>query len=131
MTRRGFDAASVVDGGLTAWLADGRPVSSDAPVQPPATFEAHLRPELVASRDEVESMLGSDSACLVHALPQPLFSGKVPIAHGRSGRIPGSVSVPAVSLTDPATNRLKPLDHTRELYASTGALDPERRIVAY
>ena len=51
----GHDAVAVLDGGLPAWLAEGRPMSADAPRSHPRAFEARLRPELLATVAEVEA----------------------------------------------------------------------------
>ncbi len=126
----GFDAVSVLDGGLQAWRAQGLPLTSEPPEHPAAPFEASLRPDLVADRDEVEAIMEEGAACLVNALDPALFRGDAAIVARRPGRIPGSVNVPSRGLLDPATNRFRPPDELRELFASTGALD-KRRIVTY
>jgi thiosulfate/3-mercaptopyruvate sulfurtransferase len=126
----GFDAASVLDGGLKAWRAAGLPLSTDTPEVAPGAFEARFRPELVATREEVEAVVRDGGACLVNALPAPLHRGEVPITPGRAGHIPGSVNVPTGDLVDPETNRLLPLDRVREHFAGAGVLD-RPRVITY
>jgi thiosulfate/3-mercaptopyruvate sulfurtransferase len=126
----GFDTASVLDGGLTAWRAAGLPLSTETQGIAPATFEARYRPELVATRADVEDVVRDGGACLVNALRAEFFRGEIPIAPGRSGHIPGSVSVPHGDLLDPETNCFLPRERLRERFAATGILD-EPRIVSY
>ncbi|HVW17081.1 MAG TPA: sulfurtransferase [Solirubrobacteraceae bacterium] len=127
----GFDDAGVLDGGLTAWKAEGRPLTSQpAPPRPPARFVPAPREELVADREAVRAAMRDGGACLVNALPAPLFSGEVAVAPGRAGRIPGSVGVPAGELVDPQTTRCLSPESLRERFAAAGALRDEP-IVAY
>src|SRR5690606_1442407 len=49
----GFDRARLLDGGWSRWAAEGRPVSTEPPAYPPATFTARPRPELIASKEDV------------------------------------------------------------------------------
>jgi thiosulfate/3-mercaptopyruvate sulfurtransferase len=126
----GFDACSVLDGGLTAWSAAGLPLSTAAQDVPPATFEARLRPEVVATREEVQAVVRDGGACLVNALPAVLHRGEIPVTPGRAGHIPGSVNVPAGDLVDPETNRLLPLERIREHFERTGALG-RPRVITY
>ena len=126
----GFDAVSVLDGGWKAWTAEGRPVSTEPPEHPPARFEAAFRPELVATRKQVEEYVADGGTCLVNALPAALHRGEAPVAHKRAGRIPGSVNVPSRHLLDPESGRFLPLERLREPFAAVGALE-DRPVVTY
>ena len=64
----GFDAVSVLDGGLRAWTAQGLPLTTEPPDHPASRFEPSLRPELIATRDRVEAGLADGATCLVNAL---------------------------------------------------------------
>jgi thiosulfate/3-mercaptopyruvate sulfurtransferase len=127
----GFDEVSVLDGGFRAWCETGGPVSTDVPEHPPASpFAASLRRELLATSEDVERYVLDGGACLVNALDAPLFTGDVPVAHKRSGRIPGSVNVAASGLLDPETNRFLPEEELRRRFEAAGVLG-ERPIVTY
>jgi thiosulfate/3-mercaptopyruvate sulfurtransferase len=106
----GFDAASVLDGGLPAWRAFGLEVS-DEPVAPraaPAPLVPRPREQLLARRSDVEAVAGGDaSACLVNALSERVFRGEGPTSYSRPGRIPRSVNVPWADLVDPDTHRFR------------------------
>lgn len=126
----GFEAVSVLDGGIAAWRTAGLPISTEASDVAPAAFVAQFRPELVATRGDVEALVGDGGACLVNALPAELFRGDVPITPGRFGHIPGSVSVPHRDLVEPESNRFLPVEQLRERFAASGALD-RPRVVTY
>jgi thiosulfate/3-mercaptopyruvate sulfurtransferase len=121
----GFDDAAVLDGGLDAWVAEGRPVTTEPPAPREARFTARPRPDVMASLDEV----AGGPACLLNALSPAVFRGEEN-RYGRAGRIPGSVNVYAHSIVDPETHRLLPLPDLRERFDAVGALDGER-VVAY
>jgi thiosulfate/3-mercaptopyruvate sulfurtransferase len=104
----GFDAVSVLDGGLPAWRAAGLPLTGEPARHPPARFDARPRAGLLATRADVEAIVTGRSACLVNALSDAVFRGEGPTSYSRPGRIPGSVGVPAAGLLDPATNRFRP-----------------------
>ncbi|MEA2320357.1 MAG: thiosulfate/3-mercaptopyruvate sulfurtransferase [Solirubrobacteraceae bacterium] len=126
----GFDDVSVLDGGLRAWRDAGLAVSTDRPSHPPATFAPRPRPELIATRADVEAAIAGGETCTINALAAPLHSGQVPVVPGRPGRIPGSVNVPSGALVDPETNRFLPAERLREHFDGVGALD-RPRIVTY
>ena len=128
----GHDDVSVLDGGLVAWTAAGFPVESGETRYPPATYTAKPRPELLASRHDVEeiSAASATSACLVNALTPDAFRGDGPGAYSRPGRIPGSVNVPWNGLVDPATNRFRPIADLAAALAA-GGVRADQPVVAY
>jgi len=128
----GFDAVSVLDGGLPAWKASGRALSDAAVEYPPATFVAQPRPEWVAGRAEIERIVEAEDApaCLVNALTPPVFRGEGRSSYSRPGRIPGSVNAPWTALIDPDTNRFRSAAELRHVLEAAGALG-ERPVIAY
>ncbi|MGW1563712.1 sulfurtransferase [Streptomyces sp. NPDC002144] len=96
--------AAVLDGGLEAWQAAGRPlVSGDdigrGPAVPPLT--PLPRPELWVGVEEVAAISRGDRpGTLVCALPAGGFDGSAPTRYSRRGHIPGSRSLPGRDLLD-------------------------------
>jgi thiosulfate/3-mercaptopyruvate sulfurtransferase len=123
----GFDAAAVLNGGLTKWKAEGRPLSTAPCRYPAATFTPRPRPELFVDRQQVQRALGAPDVCLVNALSAEEHAGRVSRT-ARPGRIPGSGNVPATSLIDPDSGAFLPLDALREKFRAAGALDGSRVI---
>lgn len=71
----GHDAVSILDGGYAAWKAAGYPVESESNVPEPATFTAHVRPELVADREDVLAALDHGTP-LVDGRPESFYLGE-------------------------------------------------------
>lgn len=126
----GFDAVSVLDGGLPAWRAAGLPVESGPVSRPAAAFVARPRPELLAGRADVEAIAaGRAPACLVNALPEATFLGEGPSSYSRPGRIPRSTSLPYAHLLDPSTGRFRPVPEIDAALRGAGVDDGP--VVAY
>lgn len=126
----GHDRVAVLDGGWRAWQAEGRPTSTAAPSTAPARFDARLRPELLATKEQVAAAAAGDgSACLVHALSPEMFSGAEQAALPRAGRIPTSVNVPFATVYR-EDGTLRPPAELRELFAPALERDAER-VVTY
>jgi thiosulfate/3-mercaptopyruvate sulfurtransferase len=128
----GFDAVSVLDGGLPAWRAAGLTLDTGPASYEPATFTAEPRSEWLATRADVEALVaaGDGATCLVNALTPPVFRGEGPSSYSRPGRIPGSINAPWTELIDPATNRFRPPAELEHALETAGALGP-RPVVAY
>ncbi len=89
----GSRQVAVLDGGLPAWIAEGRPVETGAPRRPvPTTFRPRFDAAAVASRDDVRTALESGSAQLVDARSASRFAGEEPEPRPgtRSGHMPGA-----------------------------------------
>jgi thiosulfate/3-mercaptopyruvate sulfurtransferase len=125
----GFDQAAVLNGGWHKWTMEGRPVSTDPPLYPPASFIAQLRPELMVDKHEVLATMGDGHTCLLNALTVEDHVGTV-VQYGRAGHIPSSVNVPTVALIDPVTHAYLPAARLREQFETVSALSRER-IITY
>lgn len=121
----GFDRAAVLDGGLAAWRAEGRAVSTEPATPPTRLLTPRVRPDLVADREQVSAVIGDGTTCLVDALDPAQYRGET-LAYGRPGHIPGAVNVPARSLLDDA-GRFRPLDELAALFPD----DRGARTIAY
>ena len=95
----GFDNAALLDGGLDAWVSGGRAVSSDRVAPAAANLSVHLRPELIADRDEVRAAIDDDDISIIDALPEAHYKGEFSM-YARPGHIPGASNVFVRSLAD-------------------------------
>jgi thiosulfate/3-mercaptopyruvate sulfurtransferase len=103
LTTLGHARVSVLDGGWEAWLRERRPTTDAQPSVEPATHAAAFDAGRVADAGDVARAVREGSACLVNALSTEQFRGTGGAHYGRPGRIPGSLSLPARDLVDPAT----------------------------
>lgn len=127
----GHDRVAVLDGGLPAWLAEGRPTAAGPAAPEPAHFTAAFRPELVRRRQHLLANIASRSEQVADARSAGRFTGAEaePRAGMRSGHIPGSRSLPFTALLDPATRTVLPADGLRAAFAQAG-IDPAKPTVA-
>jgi thiosulfate/3-mercaptopyruvate sulfurtransferase len=120
----GHDNAAVLDGGLTAWIADDRPIERGHLESAPTTFAAIERPDAWVDKAFVERVVrGEEHASLICTLSVKEIEGR-----GRPGHIPGSSAVPLTRLVDRAARITLADEQLREALApALGA----PRIVAY
>ena len=118
----GRDAA-VLDGGLAAWVADGRPVATGpAPSPSPATFTPAPWPaDRLASADEAQQHAAAGGA-VIDARAAERFTGEVALIDPRPGHIPGARNAPWASVLG-LDGRFKPAAELREHFAALGADD--------
>jgi thiosulfate/3-mercaptopyruvate sulfurtransferase len=72
----GHDAASLLDGGFSAWVAEGHPVTEEIRRPPPGDFTPRVRAELLATSRELSAPL-SRSQKLFDARAPERFRGDV------------------------------------------------------
>ena len=97
----GHERVYVLDGGLPRWTAEGFPVAAgDAAPPTPALFTARLRPELVASADDVAAALAGSGAQVIDVRAADRFRGEAPEPRPgvRAGHMPGARNVPFTAL---------------------------------
>ena len=125
----GFANVFVLDGGLRAWRAEGRPVESGEAIPTPTTVTPAFHPELVRSLDQVRAVLDARSAQVVDARGGARFRGEVPEPRLglRSGHMPGASNIPFDMLLD-ADGRLKPAADIAAIFQTAG-IDLSRPIV--
>jgi thiosulfate/3-mercaptopyruvate sulfurtransferase len=121
----GFDRAALLDGGLAAWTAEGRPLSTEPANRSAKQLTPAPRPELIADRDEVLAAIGNSAVHLIDAMPEAHFRGEMAM-YDRPGHIPGAANIPAFALVD-ESGRYRPHD---ELAAMFG-YDRNDRAITY
>jgi thiosulfate/3-mercaptopyruvate sulfurtransferase len=121
----GFDKAALLDGGLGAWTAEGRPLSTEPANRPVQQLTVNPRPELIADHDEVFAAIDNDAVKLIDALPESHFRGDF-VLYERSGHIPGASNVPASTLLD-ESGHYRPYDELAALFDS----DHSTRAITY
>jgi len=99
----GFRNVHVLDGGLVAWRAEGRPLETAATQPTPVRLEARFDADLVRSLDDMRAAVASGDVQVVDARPAPRFRGEAaePRPGLRSGHMPGAYSLPFTQLVGP------------------------------
>ncbi|HWQ52586.1 MAG TPA: sulfurtransferase [Bryobacteraceae bacterium] len=116
------DRASLLDGGLAAWRAEGRPVTTAAPRVEPMPFTARPRPHAVVNAQWIQARLERPGVVLVDARMPEFYCGSSAAGMPRAGHIPGAHNVPYTKLLD--GQKFKPAAALKQLLppAATGRM---------
>lgn len=92
----GFEQVFVLDGGLKAWLAEGRPVERGPTSPKPVSVVANYKPHLCRNSEQVLNALNSKTEQVVDARAGARFWGEAPEPRAglRSGHMPGAKNTP-------------------------------------
>jgi thiosulfate/3-mercaptopyruvate sulfurtransferase len=148
----GHDQVAVLDGGITQWIADGRPLTTKIPSYPPATFTPRVRSEWLATADEIQAALDARDASvrLIDTRPPEQFAGRAvwtppgsrylePGADAievggrtpiRAGHIPGAVHLESSLNLDTQTWKYLPAEELRARAEGAG-VTPDQRVITY
>jgi thiosulfate/3-mercaptopyruvate sulfurtransferase len=127
----GFDGASVLDGGLDKWKAEGHAVEAGpAKGYPPANFAAKSRAGYFVGKHDVLAAGADRNTVVVNALGPQFHKGLEPSRYGRPGRVPGSCNVSAATLLNPQTKAFVPLADAQARFEAQG-ITRDKRVIAY
>ena len=127
----GFDNAAVLDGGFDQWKSDGHPTESgDSKGYPAATFKARPRSGLFVDKESTKLAIDASDTVTVNALGPQFHGGQEPSRYGRSGRIPGSVNVPAATLVNPGTKGFTSLADAATKFEAKG-VTKDKKVIYY
>lgn len=122
----GFERAAILNGGLRAWVTEGRPLSTAPALCPERRLSVNLHPELIADRQDVRSAIDDTSTCLIDALPGQFYSGEKTIC-ARPGHIPTAINLSGVDLIA-ETGHYKPLEVLADMHEG---YDRDKRNITY
>lgn len=117
----GFEQVSVLDGGLKAWLAEGRAVEA-GPASPKAvSVVPNYKPHLCRNSEQVLEALNSKAEQVVDARAGARFRGEVPEPRAglRSGHMPGAKNTPFDTLLN-SDGTMKSKDELSAVFAAAG-----------
>lgn len=95
----GFDRAAILDGGVRAWSAAGRSLSTEPASRPVKRLTPAPRPGLIADRDEVFTAIDKAEVKLIDTLPAVFYRGEKTL-YARPGHIPGAKNICSLDLLD-------------------------------
>lgn len=112
---------AVLDGGLPKWRAEGREIEDMPPIARDRHMTVSRQNHLVKDVTQVAHAAKLGEAEIVDARPAARFRGEAPEPRPglRSGRIPGSRSVPLSTLLN-GDGTMKPLPETRAVFEAAG-----------
>lgn len=124
----GAKDAYILDGGLPAWKAEGRPVESGEVKRDKRTFNATMDTDAVAMHGDVQMALNGDGVQVVDARSAGRFAGKEPEPRPglRSGHMPGALNVPFTEIVE--NGRLVDAARIRKAFEK-GKVDLDKPII--
>ena len=133
----GHEDMRLMDGGRKKWLAEGRPMTTEAPQHQPATYNAQeLNSEQRAYRDFVLESVGNPSRAMVDVRSPAEFSGELLAppqlpqeGSQRGGHIPGAANIVWSNAVN-EDGTFRSYDELAELYGSQG-VTADKEVIAY
>jgi thiosulfate/3-mercaptopyruvate sulfurtransferase len=131
----GHEKVSLLDGGMSAWVAAGFDVQRGALTMPPETYTAEINPDVLARKGDVKDFSDrSDEwrTVIVDVRTTEEFrGGRGAPKYGapRSGRVPGAIHLPWQVLLD-EHGQLRDREKLRELLIPRG-VRPDAEIITY
>ncbi len=126
----GHEAVAVLDGGWPVWVAAGLPQRAGTETRPPTVFTARLRPELVATADEVMLRRLDPDWRVLDARGADRFRGENETLDPVAGHIPGAVSAPYAGNLAP-DGRFRDPAGLRQRYQNLLGTVPAARTICY
>lgn len=120
--------AALLDGGLSAWNAEKRPLTDAVPHPTPGHITATPQPSLVVDAAWVASRIDHPGIVVVDARNRDFYDGRQQ-SEARRGHIPSAQSLPFEVLFD-STGKLKSPAEIKALFRAAGAA-PGDTILAY
>jgi thiosulfate/3-mercaptopyruvate sulfurtransferase len=124
------DRVSILDGGLPAWRAAGKTVSTEAKQPAKGSIVPAPRKEIVADAAWVSGHLDQPGVTIIDARTKEFYTGSQSDGNPRSGHIPGAANISYLSVVDEKTDQFKSYDAIRELFRAAG-LKPGNLMVSY
>jgi thiosulfate/3-mercaptopyruvate sulfurtransferase len=100
----GYDIGKVLEGGIQAWIGEGRPIETTIRARAPAPrMKLVSHPEMVVDKERVKRLVERREGVLLDARASERYEGTVEPVDARPGHIPGAKSAPfADNLQAPA-----------------------------
>lgn len=124
----GHPDATLLDGGVKAWVAAGQPLSTSPVTPKPAEFHGTVNHDALATWRDVVDRLGRDDAQMLDARSAAEYRGEL-VRAKRGGKIPGAINVEWKDNLAP-DGRFKSPDALRAMYDAAG-VTPDREVVTY
>jgi thiosulfate/3-mercaptopyruvate sulfurtransferase len=124
----GHGDVAVLDGGLTKWSGEGRPLRSNGETRPPRHFEGSPRPGWMMTADETAGAVSAGGWQLVDARSPDRYRGENETLDKVAGHIPGAINhFFEWNVSD--DGRFRSADEIRDrVRASIGDVAPDRVI---
>jgi thiosulfate/3-mercaptopyruvate sulfurtransferase len=117
----GLSELAILNGGIKAWQAAGKPLSTEPVTVKPSSYVAKIDPALVATRAEVEQAVAGSKGRLLDARPADFFNGETRHAAAKvPGTIQGSKNVSHAVWFGKGSSALLPAEEVRRVAQQNG-----------
>ena len=127
LARFGCRKVLILDGGLSKWKGEARPLTQDPGISRPSSFTVDMRIDFLAGYEACISLKDNPDTVLLDTRPATWYEGQGPWI--KPGHIAGAVNLPATRFMDEKNSTLlKTEDEIRQILFSCGAT-PEKTII--
>jgi thiosulfate/3-mercaptopyruvate sulfurtransferase len=123
------DRTSILDGGLPAWRAENRPVTTEVRTPAPGKFIPRPNKQLVVDASWVNANLKKPGVMILDARAAKFYTGEEVGRMPRGGHIPGAKNIPFDSLVE-ESNKFKSVETLRQLFHAAGVM-PNDSVTTY
>jgi thiosulfate/3-mercaptopyruvate sulfurtransferase len=124
----GHDSVAVLDGGLPAWEAAGKPLEKDTPPASAGTFKAHKPLQVTIDAQAIERSIGTRDHLLIDARAADRYRGENETLDAVGGHIPGALNHFFKNNLS-AEGRFKTAHELRDAFSALIGTTPADRIV--
>ena len=111
---------SILDGGLPAWRAEKRPVTTDEDIVKLGSLSAHPNKQIVVDAAWVTANLNKPGVMILDARAPKFYTGEDVGRMPRGGHIPGARNIPFSILVEDSSNKFKSAETLRQLFSTAG-----------
>ena len=106
---------SILDGGLPAWRAEKRPVTTDEDIVKLGSLSAHANEQIVVDAAWVNANLKKPGVMILDARAPKFYTGEEVGRMPRGGHIPNAKNIPFSTLVEDSSNKFKSAETLRAL----------------
>lgn len=126
----GHEKASLLNGGINAWLKESHPIDNTPVQATPSHYKATIVDTVIADQQFIREHLDDDNVVLLDSRSPEEYRGEKKFAE-HAGRIPGAINLDWFNVMDKEHNmRLKPEIELRALMEERG-LTKDKTVVTY
>jgi thiosulfate/3-mercaptopyruvate sulfurtransferase len=114
------DYAAILDGGLPAWHAEKRPVTTDEEITKLGSISTQPNKQIVVDATWVNTNLNKPGVMILDARAPKFYTGEDPGRMPRGGHIPKARNIPYSSLVEDSNNKFKSVETLRQLFNTAG-----------
>lgn len=114
------DRTSILDGGLPAWRAEGKPVTAEVREPKRGNFTPRPNSKLVVDAAWVSANLNKAGVAIVDARAVKFYTGEEAGQMPRAGHIPSAKSIPFSSVVEDPSNKFKSVESLRAIFNAAG-----------